>query len=139
MDTVSSFEMFNELQKNKCITCFHKYIDIDNLISRDSGMSSEYFSLSTGITDNDFLRLKTDFEKLKNAGILVNFICIDVANGYMFKLIDFCKKVRCEFPNVTLIAGNVVSREIEELIINGQVDIVKVKGLSLFVLDYKQE
>ena len=23
MDTVSSFEMFNELQKNKCITCFY--------------------------------------------------------------------------------------------------------------------
>ena len=87
------------------------YIDIDNLISNwnPSTMSSEYFSLSTGITDNDFTRLRTDFYKLKNGGILVNFICIDVANGYMFKLIDFCKKVREEFPNVTLIAGNVVS------------------------------
>jgi GMP reductase len=128
MDTVSSFEMFRELQNNKCITCFHKYIDIDNLISKwESGMSSEYFSLSTGITDKDFTHLKENYYKLVNAGIGVKFICIDVANGYMFKLIDFCKKVRGEFPNVTLIAGNVVSREmVEELIINGQVDIVKV-------------
>lgn len=129
MDTVSSFEMFRELQKNKCITCFHKYIDIDNLISNwdSDNMSSEYFSLSTGITDKDFERLKVDFNKLSESGINLNFICIDVANGYMFKLIDFCKKIRKEFPNITLIAGNVVSREIvEELIINGKVDIVKV-------------
>ena len=129
MDTVSSFEMFRELQKNKCITCFHKYIDIDNLISNwdSDNMSSEYFSLSTGITDKDFERLKVDFNKLSESGINVNFICIDVANGYMFKLIDFCKKIRKEFPSITLIAGNVVSREIvEELIINGKVDIVKV-------------
>ena len=129
MDTVSSFEMFDELQKNKCITCFHKYIDIEDLISRwiPGKMNSNYFSLSTGITDKDFTHLKENYYKLVNAGIGVKFICIDVANGYMFKLIDFCKKVRCEFPNVTLIAGNVISREIvEELIINGQVDIVKV-------------
>ncbi len=51
----------------------------------------------------------------------------DVANGYMNKLVDFCKKVREAYPNKILIAGNVVSREVtEELILNGGVDIVKV-------------
>jgi len=41
--------------------------------------------------------------------------------------VDFCKKIRDEFPNKTLVAGNIVSREVcEELIINGKVDIVKV-------------
>lgn len=129
MDTVSSIDMFIELQRNRCITCFHKYIDIEELIKRwdFANMSSSYFSLSTGITDADFERLKRDFYKLANAGISVKFICIDVANGYMFKLVDFCKRVRAEFTGCTLIAGNVVSREIvEELIINGEVDIVKV-------------
>ena len=129
MDTVSSFEMFTELQKNKCITCFHKYIDIDDFIKRwvPGEMNADYFSLSTGITDNDFKHLRENYYKLVIAGIFVKFICIDVANGYMFKLVEFCKKVREEFKEAILIAGNVVSREmVEELIINGQVDIVKV-------------
>ena len=35
--------------------------------------------------------------------------------------------MRNAFPNITLIAGNVVTREIaQELIINGQIDIIKV-------------
>ena len=41
-------------------------------------MSPDYFSLSTGITDADFERLKVDFYKLANAGIPVKFICIDM-------------------------------------------------------------
>ena len=129
MDSVSSFSMFSELSKNKCITCFHKYINIDEIISNwdHNSMSSDYFMLSTGISDNDFADLKTNIEKLENNNIQVKFICIDVANGYMFKLVDYCKKVRQTYPKKTIVAGNVVSREItEELIINGKVDIVKV-------------
>jgi GMP reductase len=90
-------------------------------------MSSEYFMLSTGITDRDLEALGNNIKKFENNGIIVKFICIDVANGYMFKLVDFCKRVRELYPNKTIVAGNVVSREItEELIINGKVDIVKV-------------
>ena len=45
----------------------------------------------------------------------------------MQRFIKFCTKIRKEYPKITLIAGNVVTREIcEELIINGKVDIVKV-------------
>jgi GMP reductase len=73
------------------------------------------------------VRLEQNIDSLQTANIEVKFICIDVANGYMFKLVEFCKKVRTKYPTKTIIAGNVVSREItEELIINGQVDIVKV-------------
>ena len=56
-----------------------------------------------------------------------DWICIDIANGYMNKLVDFCKKVRENFPDKIIVAGNVVSKEmVEELLINGKVDIVKV-------------
>jgi GMP reductase len=66
-------------------------------------------------------------KKFKDNSIDIKFICIDVANGYMQIFADFCAKVREAYPNITLIAGNVVSREVcEELIINGRVDIVKV-------------
>ena len=128
MDTVSSIDMFKALSKNKILTCFHKYISVSEIICAcEEGYSSEYFILSTGITDTDFENLETAINVLKDSNIDVHFVCIDVANGYMFKLIDFCKRIRELLPNVTLIAGNVVSREItEELIINGKIDIIKV-------------
>jgi GMP reductase len=128
MDTVSSIDMFKALSKNKILTCFHKYVAVSQIIEAcEEGYSSEYFILSTGITDRDFEGLEISVKILRKAKIDVHFVCIDVANGYMFKLIDFCKRVRELLPNVTLIAGNVVSREItEELIINGKIDIIKV-------------
>ena len=127
MDTVSCVEMYKALSKEKMITCFHKYINIQDIVQAcNEGYSSEYFMLSTGITDRDFNNLENQVNVLKENNIDVAFICIDVANGYMFKLQDFCKRMRERFPNVTLVAGNVVTREIvEELIISG-VDVVKV-------------
>jgi GMP reductase len=128
MDTISSIEMFKALSKHKCLTCFHKFINILDVVQAcNDGFDSDYFILSTGILDKDYDQLKENNDVLKSHNIDLKFICIDVANGYMFKLIDFCKKVRKDFPNVTLIAGNVVTREIvEELIISGTMDIIKV-------------
>ena len=125
MDTVGTVDMHNKLNSYKMITCFHKYIDVDSIISNHS--TSHYFMLSTGISDYDLQRLNNNILKLKQNHIYVEFICVDVANGYMFKLVKFCKKLRALYPDVVIVAGNVVTREmVEELIINGKVDIVKV-------------
>tara|TARA_B100001123_G_C15059877_1_gene927118 strand:- start:177 stop:875 length:699 start_codon:yes stop_codon:yes gene_type:complete len=56
----------------------------------------------------------------------ITFICIDVANGYSERFSKYVKKIRKEFPDKVIIAGNVVTGEMtEELILNGA-DIVKV-------------
>jgi GMP reductase len=90
-----------------------------------SGLDPDYFAVSTGISEYDFNKLNEIMDS--NFGSRVKFICIDVANGYMEQLIDFCKKVRDLYPRKIIIAGNVVTREItEELILRGKVDIVKV-------------
>lgn len=127
MDTISSIEMFKSLSKEKIITCFHKFIKIEDIISAcKEGYDSSYFMLSTGITDNNFIELQKQVKHLKENNVELHFICIDVANGYMYKLLEYCKKMRQTYPDITLVAGNVVTREIaEELILNG-VDIVKV-------------
>ena len=45
----------------------------------------------------------------------------------MEQVVNFCKKVRATFQDKIIVAGNVASREmVEELIINGKVDVVKV-------------
>jgi GMP reductase len=128
MDTVSSIDMFKSLSKYKCLTCFHKFIDINEVVQAcNEGYDSDFFMLSTGITDNDYDKLMEHYKVLCENNIDLKFICIDVANGYMFRLIDFCKKIRKQFPNVTLIAGSVVSREIvEELALSGCIDIIRV-------------
>jgi len=123
MDTTGTPEMYMEVAQHKMITVFHKHIDVQNIIN----FNPEYYALSTGISDNDYLKLNENVDTLKKKGRDVKFICIDVANGYMEHLVYFCKIIRKSFPNQIIIAGNVVSREmVEELIINGTVDIVKV-------------
>ena len=56
----------------------------------------------------------------------IKFICIDVANAYHQNMVGFVKKVREEYPDKVIIAGNVVTPEMtEELIISGA-DVVKI-------------
>ena len=118
MDTVGTFEMYYKLVEQKMITCFHKHYEIDDY---PDNLEPDYYMLSTGITTEDWEKIKILIKKLNP-----NFVCIDVANGYMSSLMDFVKNFRKEFKSITLVCGNVVSREmVEELIING-VDIVKI-------------
>ena len=56
----------------------------------------------------------------------VKMITIDVANAYHQNMVEFVARVRDEYPEKVIIAGNVVTPEMtEELIINGA-DVVKV-------------
>ena len=61
------------------------------------------------------------------AGIPTKWICIDIANGYISKFLEFCNKVRKTFPNHIIVVGNVATREmVETLLIEANVDVVKV-------------
>ena len=102
------------------ITAFHKFYTVDDF--KGMKLDKEFFMISTGISSRDLERVKTIVEAID-----VKFICIDIANGYLESLIEFCSEVRTLYPDKVLVAGNVVSKEItEELILRGGVDIVKV-------------
>lgn len=120
MDTTGTIEMALALQKHNIITCLHKYYSVDDLLNK--GLDVNYIAISTGIGDNDL-------ENLDKIMLALNpiFICIDVANGYMAKFIDTCKKIRDKYPDKILIAGNVCTQQgVLELVVEGKVDIVKV-------------
>ena len=126
MDTVGTYDVYKALSKHHIITALHKFYTLDDYIEMSSlsygGLNREYFMVSTGINDKDYDRLRQILDNVD-----VKFICIDVANGYMERLCAFCSKVRNEYPDKILVAGNVVTREItEDLILRGGVDIVKV-------------
>jgi len=136
MDTTGTFEVYEVLSQYNIITALHKFYDVEDFTSYTSirvdsdretiwggkKLNPDLFMISTGISD-------TDFEKLCSILNVVdcNWICIDIANGYIKALVDFCKKVRQHFPYKRIVAGNVATREmVEELILNGKVDVVKV-------------
>tara|TARA_A100001015_G_scaffold283229_1_gene348348 strand:- start:74 stop:958 length:885 start_codon:yes stop_codon:yes gene_type:complete len=123
MDTVGTYEVYKVLSKHHIITAMHKFYDVNDFLHMQSmGLNKEYFMVSTGINKQDLERLVSILQHID-----VKFICIDVANGYMEKLCEFCKKIRELYPDKVIVAGNVVTREIsEDLILRGGVDIVKV-------------
>jgi GMP reductase len=119
MDTVGTFEMYKVMHRHKIITCFHKHYALEDY---PLDMDRNYYMVSSGITDGDQERLHALITRLNPL-----FVCVDVANGYMKSFVDFIRKIREKYPDIIIVCGNVVSREmVEELIMNCGADIVKV-------------
>ena len=122
MDGVGTFNMAKELQTHKMLTCMVKSYKLDDWVEEKSNLLPDYVAVSTGTSDKDFERLKF----IMAAFPALQFICIDVANGYSEHFGDFVAKVRKQFQHKTIIAGNVVTADMtQELILRGA-DIVKV-------------
>ncbi|XP_049821860.1 GMP reductase 1-like [Aethina tumida] len=124
MDTVGTFEMAKALSKHGLFTCVHKYYSLDEWrrFASDNPDCLQNVAASSGMSDPDFQRLSD----ILNAIPQITFVCLDVANGYSQHFVDFVRKVRKNFPQHTIIAGNVVTGEmVEELILSGA-DIIKV-------------
>jgi len=125
MDTVGTFEMAEALFKEKIITAIHKHYSVEEWNQFLIGKSDEfyqYIALSTGTGKADEEKIKT----ILDTNPKIQFLCIDVANGYSEHFVQFVKKARANFPDKIIIAGNVVTGEmVEELILAGA-DIIKV-------------
>lgn len=123
MDTTGTIEIAKVLSQYQAFTCLHKYYKIESIINFFSNdPSSEFAFYTTGITKDDFYRLKLLHNKVK-----LPRICIDVANGYTESFQNNVKAIRDMFPGSILMAGNVATPEmVSELLISGGVDIVKI-------------
>ena len=125
MDTVGTFEMAEALSKEKIITAIHKHYTSEEwsqFLDNQPDSIYDYIALSTGIGKDD----EGKIQQIVDAHPKINFLCIDVANGYSEHFVEFVRKMRASFPDKTIIAGNVVTGEmVEELILSGA-DIVKV-------------
>lgn len=125
MDTVGTFEMAVELAKDKIITAIHKHYSVEEwsaFLNQQDDSIYQYIALSTGTGHKDEGKIK---EILTNHP-KIQFLCIDVANGYSEHFVEFVKKARENFPDKVIMAGNVVTGEmVEELLLAGA-DIIKV-------------
>ena len=129
MDGVGTFSMAKEMQKHKMMTVITKSTTVDQWREAvGTGLRLQSVSVCTGTNkmwDPEAADYKNMQEVLKRFPD-IKMITIDVANAYHQNFVDFIKQVRDEYPDKTIIAGNVVTPEmVEELIICGA-DVVKI-------------
>ncbi len=123
MDATGTFEMARALAKHELSVALHKHYGDAELHAffNEPAPANTFYSM--GITAPDYEK----FKRVKEvAGDAIQNVCVDVANGYTKAFISFIHKLRAAYPDITIMAGNVVTGEMtEELILDG-VDIVKV-------------
>ena len=126
MDGVGTFEMADKLAEGNIFTCLVKTYSVEQLIEYFNSNIPERtnnVAMSIGTSDDDFHKL---VDVQAHAGDKLKYVCMDIANGYSDHFAARVRKVRDQFPDLIIIAGNVVTGEMtEELILSGA-DIVKV-------------
>jgi GMP reductase len=123
MDHTGTLTMARALAEHQLLTALDKFITIEEwtqFAEESPDVLSSCFA-SIGISERDF-------EKLAELSKIINFsyICLDAANGYTEKYVEFLVRLRNAYPDKVIMAGNVVTGEmVEELILSGA-DMVKV-------------
>ena len=136
MDTTGTLAMGNKLKDHKWMTMLHKHYKAEEIIKYFStigihGRKSYYANdlmqttwLSMGMEISDIYKINAITCGLN--GLQPN-LCVDVANGYTDSFIDSVARIRENFPDSIIMAGNVATPEmVERLIRQGGADIVKV-------------
>jgi GMP reductase len=129
MDGVGTFDMARAFIRNGngLSVALHKHYRLEDLLKffGEHGGGSVWYSIGMTEDDQDKLIAFMD-SSVQNNGKGIEKLCIDVANGYSQSFIDFVKRIRNMLPDITIMAGNVVTGEmVEELVLAG-VDVVKV-------------
>jgi len=128
MDTTGTMEMAHALGEHGLSVALHKHYsdtELGNFFQslHNGGISSStaFYSMGIGKPDHDkFTAVMTQ------AHAAIEYVCIDVANGYSEGFVNFVKKIRSQFPKLTIMAGNVVTGDMTEELILAGADIVKV-------------
>lgn len=123
MDHTGTFAMATALAEHQLLTAMDKFISVDQwqAFAKQHPEVLRSSFVSVGISEQDFEKLRHVMDSVP-----VKMICLDVANGYTERFVEFLTRLRTTYPNVVIMAGNVVTGEmVEELVLSGA-DIVKI-------------
>lgn len=117
MDTVGQINIAKTVYNHGFWTCLHKFYNEKQL----------YYHFTSSNFDKSFITIgpTIDLDFIKDLPFKINAICIDAANAYLYKFLDFVKIIRDMFPDTILMAGNVCTPEGVENLIRAGTDIVK--------------
>lgn len=125
MDTIGTFEVVEVLAKRKVMTAVHKHYSPEQWKTWAQGSGKEclpYVAASTGILGKDMEKLSEILKLVPE----ISMICVDVANGYSEAFVQCIRDMRKRFPTMTIMAGNVVTKEMTEELLFSGADIIKV-------------
>jgi GMP reductase len=125
MDTVGTFAMARALVQWQLFTAVHKHYALAEWRAFADSVPAAAFNhiaVSSGISASDSEKL----DRIIQAVPALQFICLDVANGYSEQFVEFVKRTRECYRERAIMAGNVVTGEmVEELLLAGA-DMIKV-------------
>jgi GMP reductase len=123
MDSVGTFEMSRALSRHGLMTCLVKSYNHDDYETNQRDWQASTTIISTGISLSDLEKTQNILDNFQSN---IEFVCIDVANGYSEYFVDFVRRFKEKNPEITLIAGNVVTADMTQELILAGADIVKV-------------
>lgn len=128
MDTTGTMEMARTFEPYKLNVALHKHYTPEQLHEHFRyGYPGEYSWYTMGITKADYDKFERFKERIGcNKSGWNGKICIDVANGYTERFLEFVTKIRKENYNAVIMAGNVVTAEMTEALILAGANVVKV-------------
>ncbi|XP_071503038.1 GMP reductase 1-like [Diadema antillarum] len=107
MDTVGNFEMAKALASHGLFSCIHKHYTVQEWVdfANNNPETLKHCAVSSGTSKKDADKV----EEIIAAIPSIQYICLDVANGYSEVFVQCVKDFRQKFPEHTIMAGNVVT------------------------------
>ena len=129
MDGVGTFEMAIALGKHNLMTALTKHYSLEQLLDfyteNEKIAHLAIYSMGTSLVDRE--KFLAFHEAVGTSGITPPAaVCVDVANGYTRQFEEFLTEFAETFPEYILIAGNVVTPEQTDRLLECGVDVVKV-------------
>lgn len=124
MDGVGTLDMCKALAKHGIYTCLTKANTVkivEGGMPEDMAFCKDFCVGTFGL---DYVsKFAIDHHDVSS---LFRIVCLDVANGYMECFVKFVKDIRKRFPDIGIIAGNVVTSDGVAMLSDAGADIVKI-------------
>jgi IMP dehydrogenase len=122
MDTVTESSMAIEVAKLGGIGVIHKNLSIEQQVSKVQKVKdlSLKVAAAIGVSEQEFIRA----QKLIEAG--VDAIVVDTAHGHSKGVLLMVQRIKEDFPQVDVVAGNVATKEACRDLIERGVDAIKI-------------
>lgn len=123
MDSITEYEMASAMAKVGGLGVVHRFMTVDeqaDIIQRFMWANSGYIGAAVGVKEDCFERARRCYE----AG--AKTLVLDVAHGHTSAVADAIYRIRTEYPESHIIAGNVATYEGAKFLCESGANAVKV-------------
>lgn len=125
MYSIGTFQMAKVFAKSNSIVALHKFYSYEYYLKEKDFLQNykDNYFFTIGQKEEDLLLFKKVNENITK----IKMLCVDVANGYRIGFINFLKRIREQYPDLIIMAGNVSTGGGVYDLHQAGVDIVKIQ------------